>query len=49
MEVPLYDNRTHSLKTYFILILLENNRSAIFEVTTYFAFSLPYVSNHLSD
>ena len=36
-----YDARAISLQDYFILTLLENNRSAVFEATSNFAFSLP--------
>ena len=36
-----YEAGVLSLKTYFILTLLESKRSAIFEATTYFAISLP--------
>ena len=36
-----YDARTLSLKTDYILAFLENYGSAVFEVTIYFAFSLP--------
>ena len=35
------DARTLSLKIYFILALLADNRSAVFEATTNFAFSPP--------
>ena len=43
------DARALSLKTYFSLRLLEKNRVAVFEAITYFAFSLPEISNRLSD
>ena len=36
-----HDIRTITLETDLILTLLENNRGAIFEATTYFAFSPP--------
>ena len=36
-----YDVRTLSMKTYFILILLQNNKNDVFEAANYFAFSLP--------
>ena len=35
------DARVLSLKSYFMLTLLENKRSAVIGATTYFAFSLP--------